>query len=186
MVNKSVKINQLMQDLESNDVSKVINAVQLLHIHANNKVLFPLANLLIHQVDAAIKSEIIDFFSNLSNPDATDTMIEIVKNDNYSSIRQELLCTIWNSKLDYSYYLPEFVEIAAEGSFMEALECLTIIENMGGSFEERHILESQLHLKDYFEDTAPKDLQKAQIMSEIVIMIKEFDRLDDEFDLVIN
>jgi len=107
-------------------------------------------------------------------------MIEIVKDSNYLSIRQELLSTMWNNKLDYTYFLPEFVEIAVEGSFMEALECLTIIENLEGPFEERHILESQLHLKEYINDKSPKDPQKAQIMSEIALLIKDYDLMDED------
>ena len=77
----------------------------------------------------------------------------------------------------------EFVEIEVDGNFMEALECLTIIENLEGTLEERHILESQLHLSDYVKDTDPKDPQKAQIMSEIALLIKDFDNMDaDDID----
>jgi hypothetical protein len=76
--------------------------------------------------------------------------------------------------------LPEFVEIAVDGDFMEALDCLTILENMEGPFEERQILEAQLHLKDYLEDTAPKEQQKAKIMSEITLWLKDLSDLDDD------
>jgi hypothetical protein len=107
-------------------------------------------------------------------------MIELVKDTHFIGIRSVLLSTLWNSKLDYSYYLPEFVEIACEGDFMEALECLTIIENMESAFEERHILEAQLHLKDYMENPSPKDPKKAQIMSEIALLLKDFIELDDD------
>jgi hypothetical protein len=51
---------------------------------------------------------------------------------------------------------------------------------MEGPFEERHILESQLHLKDYLEDSAPKNPQKAQIMSEIALIVKDYTNFDEE------
>lgn len=177
---QSTKIKQLVLELESGNSTKISSILKLLQVNGNVSVLTPLANLLLHPIDEKNKQEIVEFFSMLSDSNAVDAMIELIKDDTFLAIRQELLSTMWNSKLDYSYYLPEFVEIAADGSFMEALECLTIIENMEGSFEERHILESQLHLKDYLEDTAPKDPQKAQVMSEIALIIKDFDQLDDE------
>jgi hypothetical protein len=51
---------------------------------------------------------------------------------------------------------------------------------MESAFEERHILEAQLHLKDYMENPSPKDPKKAQIMSEIALLLKDFIELDDD------
>jgi hypothetical protein len=56
---------------------------------------------------------------------------------------------------------------------METLDCLTIIENLEGPFMEEDILEAQLHLKSYLEDTATKDDQKSHLLSEIAIAIKD-------------
>ena len=56
---------------------------------------------------------------------------------------------------------------------METLECLTIIENMEGPFMEEDILESQLHLKRYLEGEGQQDKQKAQLLSEIALLIKD-------------
>ena len=98
------------------------------------------------------------------------------------SIRQILLSTIWNSRLDYSLYLAEFVEMAVEGDYLEALECLTIIENLEGTFEESDILEAQLHLKEYLE-LGVKDDQKAILISEIALLIKNFNEELADFDV---
>jgi hypothetical protein len=63
--------------------------------------------------------------------------------------------------------------LASQGDFLEALDCLTIIENMSGPFDESQLLESQLLLKEYVEERAPQTDQKAQIMSEIAWFVKE-------------
>ena len=78
------------------------------------------------------------------------------------------------TKVDFSDYIDDFVLIATNGNFMEALDCLTIIENLEGPFMEENILECQLHLKAYLEKDHPKDDQKAHVLSEIAIKIKEF------------
>lgn len=174
------KIQKLINDLQSGDVKKIGQTLKLLKSEGSVDALRPLADLLIRSKDETIQQDVIAFLSDLNVSSAVDELMNLLKDENLLSIRQQLLTTIWNSKLDYSYYLPEFVEIAVDGDFMEALECLTIIENMEGPFEERHILESQLHLKDYLEDSAPKDPQKAQIMSEIALIIKDYTNFDEE------
>ena len=87
--------------------------------------------------------------------------------------RKLVLSAIWNSKLPFDAHLPFFVMLASQGDYLEALDCLTIIENMSGPFDESQLLESQLLLKEYIEERAPQTEQKAQIMSEIAWFVKE-------------
>lgn len=175
---KNKKVERLIADLKSEKQQIVLNALTALHAEGDQSVLEPVLSLLLSTKDDKIKLAIINLFSDLKDSTVIEPMIQILKSESYRSIRQDLLATIWNSPLDYSYYLPEFVELAAEGSFMEALECLTIIENLEGPFEERHVLEAQLHLKDYVESNPPKDDQKAKIMSEIALLIKDLNDMD--------
>ncbi len=174
------KIQKLINDLQSGDLKKIGQTLKLLKSEGSVDALRPLAELLMRSKDESIQQDVIAFLSDLNVSSAVDELMNLLKDENLLAIRQQLLTTIWNSKLDYSYYLPEFVEIAVDGDFMEAIECLTIIENMEGPFEERHILESQLHLKDYLEDSAPKNPQKAQIMSEIALIVKDYTNFDEE------
>lgn len=174
------KIAQLVGDLNSGNENKMSAALKALQTNGDISVLEPVSALLLKGLSDKMHQEVLEFLSTLNDSKAADVMIELIKNSKFSTVRRELLSTLWNSKLDYSYYLPEFVAIAVDGDFMEALECLTIIENLEGPFEERHILESQLHLKDYLEDSDPKDPQKSQIMSEIALIVKDFNESDDD------
>lgn len=168
-----------MHDLKEQKGVKFTNTLQLLRIEGESQVLRDLVGLLLEK-DKQECDQILAMLSDLHDSSSIEEMMTILRDQEYSVLRPDLLGTVWNSKLNYSYYLPEFVEIAVDGNFMEALDCLTIIENMEGPFEERHILESQLHLKDYLEDNSPKELQKAKIMSEIALLLKELSSLDEE------
>ncbi len=167
-------IKQIISGLESNNDKEVSKSLGALKTAGNSKVLIPLADLLLISTDQKIKTDILEIFSSLKDSSAVDEVISIIKSDKYEDIRQSILATIWNTQLDYSYYLADFVDIACEGELLEALDCLTIMEAMTGPFEERHILESQLLLKEFVEDSAPKDDRKMQIMSEIAMLIKDF------------
>jgi hypothetical protein len=172
---QSQKIKQLLSDLESGNATKITNALNSLQVNGDISILRPLVTLLKTDISEDTITEILDFLGDLKVSKAAPEMISILRDENFLDQRQQILTTIWNSKVDYSEYIAEFVEIACDGTFMEAFECLTVLENLEGPFEERHILECQLHLKDYIEDTTAKDIQKAQVMSEIAILIKGFD-----------
>jgi hypothetical protein len=172
---QSLVIKKLLEDIQTGDANKIAAALKLLQVNGDITVLRPLAELLMTDIVETSKYEIISFLGDLKVSAASGEMMEIIRDDQFLPVRQALLTSIWNSKVDYSFYIADFVEIACEGDFMEALECLTIIENMEGPFQEQHILEAQLHLKDYIEDDAPKDPQRSHILSEIAVMIKDFD-----------
>ena len=167
------KLKAIMSDLNSNDSTKVLKALKSLEIHGDASVIPALADCLLRQPEPQIEYEILELFSSLKDSSSAVEVMEIIGDTLYLPIRQKLLTTIWNTKVDFSDYIDEFVEIAVDGNFMEALDCLTIIENLEGPFMEENILECQLHLKNFLESGAPRDEQKMHILSEIALKIKE-------------
>lgn len=170
---KQQKHKQILLDLFSNDSKKVSKAIKALEVNGTSESIKPLADKLLTNPDAKIKSAIIELLSSLKDSSVCVEIIDVINDDKYITVRQEILSSIWNTKVDFSNYIDEFVEIAITGSFMETLDCLTIIENLEGPFMEENILECQLHLKNYMESNAPKDEQKSQLLSEIAIAIKD-------------
>lgn len=179
-VKTSKKLAQILSDLKSNDQKKIAKSLKSLETHGNSSVVQPLADKLMGDLSDANRSAIIELFSSLKDTSAAVEIMEIIGDEDYLTIRPLMLNSVWNTKVDFSNYIDEFVEIAVKGSFMETLDCLTIVENMEGPFMEEDILESQLHLKDYLEDSAPKEMKKAQLLSELAILIKDInEKLQD-------
>lgn len=167
------KLQQILLDLNSSDQKKITKALKSLETHGDSSVVKPLADKLLGEVSEKNRSAIIELFCSLKDSSAAVEIMDIIGDEKYLSIRPLMLTTVWNTKVDFSDYIDEFVEIAAKGTFMETLDCLTIVENMEGPFMEENILECQLHLKDYLEDTAPKDMKKAELLSELALLIKD-------------
>jgi len=170
---KQKKHKQILLDLFTDDTKKVSKAIKSLEANGSSESIKPLADKLLTNPNPKNKAEIIELLSSLKDSSVCVEMIEVLNEEKYLPIRQEILSTIWNTKVDFSNYIDEFVEIAVNGSFMETLDCLTIIENLEGPFMEEDILECQLHLKNYMESKAPKDEQKSQLLSEIALAIKD-------------
>lgn len=170
------RLTNILLDLRSDDPKKVSLAIKSLEVHGNASVIRPLAESLVHGLTPQNEQEVLELLSSLKDTSVVVEMMEVLGDPYFRPVRQKLLTTVWNTKVDFSDYIDDFVEIAVEGDFMEALDCLTIIENLEGPFMEEDILECQLHLKNYLESDAPKDDQKGHILSEIALKIKEFNQ----------
>lgn len=173
---KDIKLKQIMFDLNTDDTKKISKALKAMETHGNSSVIKPLAEKLLSGVSEKNQKEILELFSSLKDTSVTAEMMDAIEDKRNRPIRQLLLSTIWNTKVDFSDYIDEFVQIAVEGDFMETLDCLTIIENLDGPFMEENILESQLHLKKFMEQTGARDKQKAQLLSEIALVLKDINR----------
>lgn len=177
-----IKQNELLKKLKAGNEQEFSKNLVELDAVLTIEALPSLVSVFHASISEKCKDYLLIYFNDLSAVDAQETMIQILMDPENLIIRQALLSTIWNSRLDYSSYLAEFVEMAVEGDYLEALECLTIIENLEGPFEESDILESQLHLKEYLETGAKND-QKAVLISEIALLVKNFNEELADFDV---
>ncbi len=167
-----LKIAETIVDLKSDSQAKILGALKLLETIGDKTVLPALIDVL-RKKEVIVSKAILELIANIQDQEITEDLVEAIRNEKEANIRQQLLTTIWNSKLDFSAYLAEFVSLASEGDFLQALECLTILENLSGPFEEHQLLEAQLYLKDYAEDLEEKEDRKHQIISEIALFIKD-------------
>ena len=171
---KQQKLNQILIDLNSTDEKKISKAIKSLEANGDSTVIIPLANRLLSDLSEKNKTEIIELLSSLKDTSSRGELMNVIDDEKYLSIRQSILTAIWNTKIDFSGYIDEFVYIAIYGSFLEAIDCLTIIENLEGPFMEEDLLESESHLKNYMNSDAEKDEQRAFILSEIALKLKDF------------
>jgi len=168
------KVNLIIADLKSDDPKKVKKAIKSLETHGNATVIKPLFQSL---KEGALlekyQTKILELLCSLKDTSVIPEVMDVLDDKELLDVRSLVLTAIWNMKVDFSGYIDDFVLIATQGTFMEALDCLTIIENLDGPFMEENILESQLHLKNYLEVRDKSDEQKSEILSEIALLIKK-------------
>ncbi len=174
-IQQATKIKQFIQDIASNQSAKITTALDGLQVHGDETVIAPLIQTLTGLSDEN-KALIVEFLSSLKHSASKTEIMKAALDPTNTAIQTTILSTIWNSPLDYSEYIADFVRLAVKNDFMVTLECLTILENLEGPFEESHILECQLQLRDYLEGTYEKSSQKDQLISEIALLIKDIDR----------
>jgi hypothetical protein len=167
------KLNQLLLDLKSESESKVTSAIHEIASIGDLSVIPPLCEFIKQKRGTNLQKQVAKLLSDIQISEATDVFVQIIKNEEDSSVLKLFLPILWESKLDFSDYLADFVEICASGDYLVALDCLTIMENMPGPFSESQLLEAQLHLKEFVENKSENDERKMQIISEIALFIKD-------------
>lgn len=175
---RKAKIASILKDIHSGQEKKIIDGLKALKINGDDNVILPIIDVWNNGVSLLAEKEIITFLGDIKSTTSAQSIMNVLRNKTYSKIHLPLLSTIWNSKVDYSEYLVEFVAMAVQNDFTIVLECLTIIENMEGPFEESHILDAEILLREFAEkhnESEHKDEQKARLVLEISNVIKSFD-----------
>jgi hypothetical protein len=169
------KLATIMTDIKSGESKKVLKAIKALEKNGDVTVIRPILELIRDGIVPKHEAELTELLCSLKDTTVVVEIMDLTEDPELQEVRHVLLSAIWNMKVDFSNYIDDFVEIATKGTFMEALDCLTIIENLEGPFLEEDLLESQLHLKNYLESNPPRDEQRAHLLSEIALKIKEID-----------
>lgn len=178
------KVNVILKDINSGDDTKIIKGLKSLRVNGDDEVIKPIIEVWTKGVSRKVEVEILSFISDIKTSTSSEIIMEILQDKQYQAIHQPLLTTIWNSKVDYSDYLVDFVSIASQSNLLMVLDCLTILENLEGPFEEHHILDAEIIIREYAEKENKekvKDEKKLQLMKEIANLIQGFTENTDSY-----
>lgn len=140
-------VSKLITDLQSEDINTALKAVEEFKHHGNNKAIKPIIDVWVNNADNELGSAIEKLLGSLKDTECLDTIINEAINMPDGDMKAALLATLWSAGMDCSDYLQALVDMALNSGFMVALECLTIIENMEGPFDEAQLMESLINLR---------------------------------------
>ncbi|HRO76824.1 MAG TPA: hypothetical protein PLP27_11825 [Crocinitomicaceae bacterium] len=171
---RKTKLDTLVTALKSLDNTKFDTLLEELKVIGDTSVLAVFAEIY-PQCTVEQQHKLIDFMADIREEDAQDALIDIILELKDEPTRVAFLSAVWNNSMDFSEYLLEFAKIAVSGSFLEAIECHTIIDNLEGPFEEYVVLDAKMLVTDKLQ-TVKDDVQKVLILSDILLKIEEFDQ----------
>lgn len=180
---EKLKIGQLISDLQSKDELKIAAAVKAFAVHGHATVIEPIIAVWREGLSPENEALVMDLFQSLKDTSAIEPLMDAFRDPQNEELKRKLITTFWNSKLDFSEYLADFVLFGIEGDFLDALEAITLIENFETIAPESAILESQLLLTEYFGQTEGRDEQKDAILTDLAMLLKDFSELDGTEDL---
>jgi hypothetical protein len=122
--------DNILKGLKSADAQKVIETIEELRVLGKTSDIPVLFELLHSSQNPEIKSKITALFANLKDNDAISLIIEAIQNQTYAPELKQLVSCCWENGLDYSNYLPLFVDLLINSDFLVAFEAHTVINNM--------------------------------------------------------
>lgn len=178
-----LKVNQLLTDLTSGNETKIATAIKAFHVHGDASIIIPVLTVWKDGLSAENEALVKELLIGLKDTTCVDVLIAAYRDSSFQKIKRDLTAVFWNAKLDFSPYLADFVLFAIEGDFLDAFEAVTLIEQFENTSPEHAVMESQLLLKEYFGSDENRDAQKDQLLSDIALILKEYDEESGTEDL---
>lgn len=170
---KDKKIKTLILDLRPGDINRQLAAIKSLKVHGDHTVVIPFLDVLLNEDDDRIQIEIVDALNTVKLSAVPAIIAKALVEEKYAPLRQILLSSVWNSGLDYKPYIKDIITATIQGDLLEAIECITIIENIEGELTEEQIMDAQLVLNEYLASNMSDNSQRMDLLREIALLLQE-------------
>jgi len=174
---KDLRFKELNTALKSNDPGELRSTLKEIKNETDVRLIKPLIELGVKNQHINVQMEISDLLFDLKLTQGHSIILEELKNMEANPFRAVLIATIWNANINALDHLDLFVKLAIEGSFEEAIECLSVIEETEGEVVEEQVLDSLLMLKEYLLNPKNDSIDKTPIIKDILIKVEEIERM---------
>jgi len=168
---KIAKTNResVIKDLKSNDEAFALKAIEKIQKGGDATYIKNLLEALLNTTDVGIESAISQLLFDLKDKEAMEEIMNQLVNPNFSDVRILMLSACWQSGIDLSHRLPDFITIASVGNYMECLEVLTVVENWEAISDQEMLENEIIRLKSYLSesDTPENDEMIFSILEEM-------------------
>ncbi len=165
-----IKQNKLIiNKLQSTDIEEVLFAIKELRNTGNKNLIPAVIELLANHKSEKVKKQITELLYDLKYQAAAPFIIKAIQSNNFKNIRELLLSVCWQSRLDFSEYIPVFIKLFIEGNFNEAFEAFTVIDSMDAKIEKKIVTGSIDKLKNEISNIAEN---KKELLVELVHILE--------------
>jgi len=125
------KINeQIKNNLFSANIEVVISAIEAIQ-NKGNKLYIPILFDLLNSSPAPeIETEIKNLLGTVKDKESINSFMRAIEDDRYKNIRKSILVACWQNGLDFSTFLPVFIDLVINEDWEIAFEAFTIIDNL--------------------------------------------------------
>lgn len=160
--------NKIKENLFSTQPRIVISAINSVKEKGNKFYIPMLFDLLNSNPEKEITDEINKLLSTVKDKETTETFIEAVTDKKYKSVRKLILTACWQNGLDFSNYLPVFVDVIINDDWESAFEAFTIIDNLESLPEQNTVKKTTIKIEAAMENATE---QKAYFLQEVLAKI---------------
>ncbi|MCF6356290.1 MAG: hypothetical protein L3J54_00665 [Draconibacterium sp.] len=156
---------KIRENLFSNKTEIVVSAINSIEEKGNKSYIPILFDLLNSDPEKEIAEKISKLLATVKDEKTTASFIDAITDEKYRSIRKLILTTCWQNGLNYSNYLPVFIDIIINDDWENAFEAFTIIDNLELLPEQKTVDKAIMKIESAMESATE---QKAYFMNEIL------------------
>jgi hypothetical protein len=158
-----------VSNLKSNNPAIVLGAIEGIRATGTGAQFAELLELLHETNSLDIKKQILRLFSELKSSDTIPLMIDALQKKRYAGELKELLTCCWQNGLNYSPWMPFFVDLVINEEFFVSFEAFTVIENMYGKIADDILTRQVIKINKALENA---DGQKRYLLNELKPIIQ--------------
>ena len=163
---KKDKIDPIIKDkLSSLDTKVVISAINSIKEKGNKLYLPLLFDLLNSKPMKEVQDVIINLLETIKDKGAVESFINAIENEHYKPIWKLILAASWQNGLDFSDYLPVFIDKIINEEWEIAFEAFTVTDNFEYFPKQKITDESRKKIENVLSSV---NEQKAYFLKEIL------------------
>ena len=125
------------ENSKSAEEKELLNIIDSIRKTGNIKAIPLLFKLMVSTENDEIQNEISHLIFDIKDLKIIPHLFEAIENPALIKFQRVLVSACWESGINYSMHLEFFVNLAAKSDYLTCLECLTVIENMEGPFDNK-------------------------------------------------
>jgi hypothetical protein len=130
-VNKKNK--ELVNKLNSGNSNLIFEALKEIRENGTISIIPHLFDLINENTSDIIKKDIIRLICDIKEQNAASLLIDAIATRKFGEDTSDVIAIFWQSRLDFSNYLPVFIRIFIKEDYQTSLEAFTVVENSMGN-----------------------------------------------------
>lgn len=173
-------LNQLHTTLETGNNAEILKTIEVLRSEGNETSIPVLVDVLVKNRNEDVKNAIANYLFDLKSERALPSLIRAIQDPDNIEYQQLLVSACWESGLNCSSYLGFFVDLAIIADYMVCLECLTVIENMPGPFDEAQLGSAISKIKEATDEDNEGKFDLLNSLWEVLVDFRHAEAEDGE------
>jgi hypothetical protein len=162
--------------LYSSDFKSIEEALKILREKGNINILPDVFNIYKAYKGKDLGGKIYNFLSDIKCSQAVPLIINLIGNNEYRSIRQDLLQLCWQTRLDFSAYFEKFIDIFIKEDLTTAFEAFTVLEYM--DIKNTEVLKKGISKLE--QSISDIDESKKELLVDLVNILRKKENISEE------
>ena len=159
------------EKLNSKDSDTVKETIKEIRDFGNIKIIPQLVENFSKQKDPELKKELSKLLSDIKHKEAAGILFDYVLNPDYQHIKKDLLSILWQSRLGFSPFVPQLVDIFINEPLDLAFEAFTVLEYIDKPIDSQIAQQNIDKLKDSLRTI---DEHKKYLVIDLVNLLKKW------------